>query len=283
MLPPDLHIHTTFSRHAEGSMEEMVLSAIRKGLPEIGFADHFPYPKGFDEPVPNCVIPDEETFDLYVKEVRRLQQAYRDRIVILFGTEIDYLPDQLDDIRKRVGQYPFDYVIGSIHLLNGIVIDYREDVLKSRLHDLGGPEGLWDKYWKELEHFCSMDLFQIVGHFDLPRKFGITRTPNGFSDAVGRVLNRILRKDLSIEINTGGIDRSADHECYPSETILKQAMKRGVDIAFGSDAHRPREVGRHFSETIGQIRSLGCTRTVTFRNRKKQYVSLISNESRKSS
>lgn len=282
LLPPDLHIHTTYSRHAEGSMEEMVLSAVRIGLSEIGFADHFPYPKGFQEPVPNCVIPDEEVFELYVKEVRRLQQAYRGRISILFGTEIDYLPDHLDDIRNRLEQYPFDYVIGSIHLLNGIAIDYREEALQSRIHELGGPEGLWEKYWMALEHFCSLDLFHIVGHFDLPRKFGITRVQNGFSEATGRVLDRILQKDLALEVNTGGIDRSADHACYPSETILKQAIRMGVDISFGSDAHRPREAGRHFSGTIGQIRSLGCLRAVTFRSKKKQYVPLKSNESRKS-
>lgn len=268
-LPPDLHIHTAFSRHAKGTMEETVLAAIDKGLTEIGFADHFPYPDGYEEPAPDCVIPDEETFGMYVSEVERLQRTYRDAIAIRLGVEIDYLPEYTDDIRNRLKRHRFDYAIGSIHILDGVVVDYREEVLASHLKQLGGVEGLWERYWRAFEHFLSLDLFQVVGHLDLPRKFGIAGNPDGSAETTGRVLNLIRRKGLALEVNTGGIDRASDRDVYPSRAILKRAIEQDIDIAFGSDAHRPVEVGRYFTKTAADLCALGCTRVVSFRKTRK--------------
>ena len=71
-LPPDLHIHTAYSEHAAGTMEETVQSAVAKGLTEIGFSDHFHYPEGYEAPAPNCVIPSEAAFKAYTADVKRL-------------------------------------------------------------------------------------------------------------------------------------------------------------------------------------------------------------------
>ncbi len=272
--PPDLHIHTALSRHGEGSMEETVLAAADKGFGEIGFADHFYYPEGYAAPAPDCVIPDRKTFEGYVMEVERLQNRFRGKIEIRLGAEIDYLPGNMEAVSEHLARYPFDYLIGSIHIVDGVPIDYREDWLAERLNGLGGTEGLWRKYWRDLEAFVSSGLFDVVGHLDLPKKFGIARPADGGSADAERILDAVLRAGLAIEVNTGGIDRAAAHETYPSAFILSAAVKKGVPIVFGSDAHRPGDVGRYFHPTVSFLRSAGLEYTHSFRQRKKIKVSL---------
>lgn len=83
---PDLHVHTHYCGHAEGTMEESVQAAIRSGLAEVGFAGHFPYPQDFIELVSDCVIP-EEHFPQFVDEVLRLRRGYDDRLKITLAAE----------------------------------------------------------------------------------------------------------------------------------------------------------------------------------------------------
>jgi histidinol-phosphatase (PHP family) len=264
-MPPDLHIHTPYSRHAQGTMEEAVRAAVSKGLTEIGFSDHFPYPEGFVEPAPDCVIPNHREFAQYVNQTLRLRDAYAGRLTVRLGVEIDYLPGHMDAIFAQLASYPLDYVIGSIHIVDGVAIDYRPEVLALRLNDLGGPDGLWTKYWAAMEVFLSDGGFDIVGHLDLPKKFRVAWTRQRHTESIDRVLGVIQRRGLALEINTGGWDRADGKECYPSEDILRQAIAKGIPVSFGSDAHRPEDVGRHFTKAADLVRRLGGGGHVTFR------------------
>jgi len=44
----DYHVHTKLCKHASGEPEQYISTAISKGFSEIGFADHCPFPIGFD-------------------------------------------------------------------------------------------------------------------------------------------------------------------------------------------------------------------------------------------
>jgi histidinol-phosphatase (PHP family) len=271
-LPPDLHIHTPYSGHATGSMEETVRAAVSLGLTEMGFADHFPYPEGYEAPAPNCVIPDEAAFRSYADEVRRLQDAYADRIRIRFGTEIDHLVVMAGEQKAMRSKYSFDYVIGSVHIVRGVAIDYSADMLEASLEKFGGIDRLWEDYWDALESLIRGDGCQVIGHMDVLRKFGSFVPRKSQNGRVESLLRLIERNGLTLEVNTGGIDRASDRQSYPSPEILKLASAAGVDIALGSDAHAPKDVGRYFPETVSMLRSLGWTRSATFEAGRKRMV-----------
>ena len=270
---PDLHIHTPFCGHATGTMEQTVQRAIDLGLSEIGFSGHLFYPHGFIEPVKNCVIP-EGQFPIFVSEVLRLQQIYGDRITIYLGAEADYLNDFLSSTKTICRAFPFDYVIGSVHILDGIAIDYSEDMLNQHLEKFGCAEGLWRKYWDSIEDLINADLCNIIGHFDLPKKYKTSLSTADFTDRIDYLLTLIKDKGLVIEVNTSGIDRSFTRETYPSPAILKLAAKKNVEITLGSDAHSPAEVGRHFQKTVELLKSLGWKRLTIFEKGRKKYKSL---------
>jgi histidinol-phosphatase (PHP family) len=271
-LPPDLHIHTIYCEHATGTMEETVQAAVAKGLPEIGFADHFPYPPGFSVPAPNCVIPDEATFAVYADEVRRLRSAYADRIQIRFGAEIDHLDGRMADQAVMRAKHAFDYVIGSIHILRGVPIDYRAETLQEQLDQFGGVDRLWETYWNHLEDLIRKGACQVIGHLDVLRKFAGFLPWKRQIERAETLLSLIKKKELTLEVNTSGIDRASDHEPYPSPEMLKLASEVGVDIALGSDAHAPKDVGRYFPETVQRLRSLGWKGSATFEAGQKRFI-----------
>ena len=83
----NLHTHTTFC-DGKHSPEEIVLSAIEKGMDTIGFSGHSHVP--FDA---DWTMTPEKT-EAYFAEVLRLKQAYADRICILLGIEQDLLSEK---------------------------------------------------------------------------------------------------------------------------------------------------------------------------------------------
>jgi histidinol-phosphatase (PHP family) len=270
---PDLHVHTHYCGHAEGTMEESVQVAIRLGLAEVGFAGHFPYPQGFVEPVPDCVIP-EDLFPQFVDDVFRLRKIYENRIHITLGAEVDYLDGFMEKTKALCRMYPLDYVIGSVHMVEGVPIDYSHQVLIQYLDKMGGVGGMCTKYWKCVEKMIRSGICDVVAHLDLPKKVMASRPSFDDTKHVEFLLDLIFDRNIVLEVNTGGIDRSFDGESYPSQSILRMAAERGIEITLGSDAHRPEEVGRYFRKTAEFLRTLGWTRVVVFEAGEKRYQSL---------
>ncbi|MGB6019877.1 MAG: PHP domain-containing protein, partial [Sulfurimonadaceae bacterium] len=105
----DLHSHTTLCNHAEGSVNDYVEKAIENGIDIFAFSDHAPmdfdptYRMSFDE------------MALYREWVIDAKEKYADKIEILFGYEVDYLPGHMDE---RVLKADVDFLIGSVHFIN---------------------------------------------------------------------------------------------------------------------------------------------------------------------
>ena len=276
ILPPDLHIHTMYSEHASGTMEETVRSAIAKGMTEMGFADHFPYPPGFSAPAPNCVIPDEGQFTIYADEVRRLQSAYAERINVRFGAEIDYLGEPSSPQKSMRHRFAFDYVIGSVHIVQNVAIDYQEEMLLEHLDELGGVEKLWEAYWDRLERLVREDDCHIIGHLDILKKYDISISRKDHRKRVRQIFQLMKNKNMAIEVNTGGIDRASDRRPYPSISYLELAAEMELYITLGSDAHSPQDVGRYFGETVEMLKSLGWKGSMTFNSGQKLFIPFAS-------
>jgi histidinol-phosphatase (PHP family) len=100
--------HSTYS-DGKSPPEEIVLSAIDKGLEVIGISDHAPI--GFKD-VHWSIRP--ERIDDYLSELHYLKEKYRDKINLQIGLEVDYYLG-CDDHIHSLHLSRFDYTIGSIH------------------------------------------------------------------------------------------------------------------------------------------------------------------------
>ena len=161
-----------------------------------------------------------------------------------------------------LGEYPWDYVIGSVHYLGAWGFDNPEFVDEYERRDLGQ---LYRHYAALMEGAARSGLFDAIGHLDLPKKFG-HRAPD--DSALLRVLGVVAGLGLALDFNTAGW-RKPVAEAYPAPNLVRAAAERGIPFVLGSDAHAPGEVGYRFGDALEVIREAGG-QVVTFRGRQMQ-------------
>jgi histidinol-phosphatase (PHP family) len=257
----DYHIHTVLSHHAEGSMEDTVRAALAAGLDEMGFSDHLPFPKPRSGPSWN-IEPDE--YPKYVDEVLRLRKAYP-QIAIRLAVEADFFPDCLPRLRELLAQAPLDYVVGSVHYLGmGPGLALHAESKRDWGVDSPEEQGEWAnqdvdrvyvEYFRQMRLAAESGLFQVMGHVDLPKKFG--QFPRGdLTLEYARTAESFKKAGVVVELNTAGL-RKRCKEIYPSPGLLKAFRTQGVPITFGSDAHAPADVAKGFDAAAVLARSAG--------------------------
>jgi len=263
--PPDYHMHTPLCRHATGEPTEYAARAVALGLAEIGFTDHSPMRRDdFD----NWRMRADQLDD-YVEKVRRAQREHP-QLTIRLGLEVDYLPGHEDWIRELAARHPWDYFIGSVHYVSDAwAVDDPSKL--SAWKDRDAFE-VWSVYFERLTLAAESRLFEIIGHADLPKKFGFV--PRRDCTALfTRFLDAARKADVAIELNTAGLRKDC-REIYPAPGILRLAHERGVPITFGSDAHAPEEVGMDFKAALALARSIGFRDCCRFARRERRLTGL---------
>ena len=115
MIKSDNHVHTSFSTDSDTPMEEMLIRAKTLGFSSICFTDHIDYDFPTDKDTP------EFLFDIteYFNEMKRLELIHPD-IKIRHGVELGIKPEITEKCLALTSSFPFDFVIGSTHLVNNI-------------------------------------------------------------------------------------------------------------------------------------------------------------------
>jgi len=246
----DLHNHTPLCNHAEGTPQEYIKSAIRSGTHYFGFSDHAPM--DFD---PQYRMRFED-MSAYETKVLALKEHYKGRINILLGYEVDYLPGHMD---QRVLNADVDYLIGSVHFLEGWGFDNPEFIGKWQEQNI---DAVWQKYFDTIEEMANSKLFDIVGHLDLIKVFKFM--PQGDINAMAKnALHAIKKANMVLELNVSGY-RKEVAEAYPSASLLKQAYELDIPITFGSDAHKPEQVGMFTDRLITMAKDIGYSEVSYF-------------------
>jgi histidinol-phosphatase (PHP family) len=263
----DYHIHTYRCCHATGSPDEYVVEAENLGLEEIGFADHFPLGMlDYTPRVQVTMLPEE--LEEYLEQVEKLKQS-SGKIIIKTGIEIDYLPGTEEKLEKLLDQYSFDYVIGSIHFMEGW--DFTHPVYAETYQDRD-LNALYDQYFNLVWSACRTGLFDLIGHIDVIKKFGF-RPDSPLDDYWQKTVAVLAETGTCFELNTAGRDAPVG-EFYPDRRLLELAVAEGVPVVTGSDAHSPEQVGRYFDEARNLLLETGYRETVSFNKRRKSFRAL---------
>jgi histidinol-phosphatase (PHP family) len=258
-LPPDYHMHTPLCRHAVGEPVDYAKRALEIGLTEIGFSDHSPMRQdNFDNWRMNFSQLDE-----YVEKVRHAQKEFP-QLTIRLALEVDFLPGGEDWIRELAARHPWDYFIGSVHYVSDSwAIDDPQKLSEWKHRD---SFEVWSAYFERLTKAAESKLFEIIGHVDLPKKFG-HKPDRDCTPLYEKFLDAAKKSNCAIELNTAGL-RKACKEIYPSREILQLAFQKNVPITFGSDAHAPDEVGMNFAGAISLAHATGYKESCRFARRK---------------
>jgi histidinol-phosphatase (PHP family) len=254
----DYHIHTKLCGHATGEMEQYVERAIEIGLSEIGFSDHFPFIDFKDTGFAMSL----SQLPLYIQKVVELREKYP-TITIRLGIEADYFPHLENKIGDLLAQHPFDYVYGSVHILDDWIFDSPYAYPEWNLADV---DRVYEHYIELLHRAAQSGLYDIMAHCDLAKIYGFRPTKN-LHPLWESLMKCFKENGLATEINTAGL-RKPVGEIYPAEEIIALIKKHDVPIVFGSDAHRPEDVGRDFDRARQLALKYGITSIAQFRGRK---------------
>ncbi len=259
----DCHLHTEFSTDSETPMRAQAERALELGIPAICVTDHMDmdYPQGefwLDT-------------DRYMEAVRRLQEEYRGRLEIGFGVELGLMEHLRARQEEYLKKYPFDFVIGSVHLIHG------EDPYNGELFRKYGDEEVFREYFR-LSHRLLADApsIQSWGHLDYVVRYG--QNPEIYSyrkyaDEIDAVLKLLLEKGIALEVNTAGFRTLG--RTNPEPDVLRRYRELGGElITVGSDGHQPEYLGYRFRETEELLRSCGFSYYAVFRQRKPEFIKI---------
>ena len=267
----DSHSHTCYSKHATGTVDELVRTSIAAGVTVLTITDHAPFPVDSG----NRLL--ESELEQYFADIESARQTYRGQITLLRGLELDYMPGTDNFNRELLARYPMDFVLGSIHYVE---IPDEPMVKVWELPRLAGQAFL-DRYFANLEALLDSGLFDAVGHADSLLR-GVP------SDIVMRrfepVLELLARSGIAFELNASGLRKSSLDNVtgmeveglwsYPSRELLGQVIARDVPFTIGSDAHAPRDAGAGIAEMLSGLQPLGLQRISYFERRRRIDVAL---------
>lgn len=265
MVTANYHTHTFRCRHAVGTDRDYVEAAIKAGIKTLGFSDHapqvFPADSGYRS---DCRIQPEELAE-YVASISALKEEYRDRIQILIGLEMEYLPDLFEDFKRLIHGSGIEYLLLSHHAFGN---EY--DTLYPEGHPMAG---IMDHAFHETDNEARLKLyvdreiagmrtgmFSYVAH---PDGMNFSGDPALYRRQMRRLCEEAKACDLPLEINLLGL---YDHRHYPAKRFWEIAGEVGNKAIIGCDAHEPAALSDR-AEAIAEaerwIQEFGLTRTET--------------------
>jgi histidinol-phosphatase (PHP family) len=241
---PDEHVE-----HAFQAVERFLEVAEVRGVDEIGFTEHVYY---FRQTRPVWSLPYQTErcvydLDTYVDAVL---EAKRQGLPVKLGLEVDYVGDLQDELAAALAPYPWDYLLGSVHWIDGLAVD-QEPGLWATV----SVEEVWRRYFSALAELAASGGVDVLAHPDLAKIFG--RRPAG-------PIEYPELQDVALEISTAGLHKPVG-ELYPDPALLEAS---GLPITLASDAHVPQNVGRDLDRAVELARAAGYETVTVFEGRR---------------
>ena len=251
------HTHSSYC-DGKATPREMVEFAVAHGFIALGFTGH-------------CPLPFENTFSItdyegYCRDIRALKEEYSDRIKILLGLEMDYVPGMLEDFTPLIEQGGLDYTIGSVHLIPSENFNFQFSIFNSEdLWFIDGPK--WERYDEGLFRLFGGDIRRavrayfhqqnamlernrptIVGHPDKivmhNRDRYFHEDEPWYRDLALETIHLIHDLGLICEINTRGIYKGRHADYYPGKWLIQEMKALHIPVIVSTDAHAPEDLLR---------------------------------------
>ncbi|MGD8632212.1 MAG: histidinol-phosphatase HisJ family protein [Anaerolineales bacterium] len=257
MIPMDYHIHSEHSCDCEESMEVMARASVAQGVRRMGFSDHFdrnPLDHGFDYLQPEA----------WWESFRSCQLLFTDTLSIQAGVEIGEPHRYPEDTRALLERYPWDFVLGSLHWVDGQVVFGSEYFERS-------PDEAYTKYFQEMQRMVSEGEFDILAHMDVVKRYGYENygsfDPQRYEKDIRAVLKTLSERGMAMEVNTSTLRRPVG-ETSPGITILRWFYEEGgKHVTMGSDAHHTEHVGYGLQRSMSNLQQAGFTRLTAYKRR----------------
>ena len=259
----DSHMHCNFSGDSDAEPIDMIKAAKEKQLWGITFTDHLDldYPKEFG------------FFDLdldnYYPTLHSLsEKESTDLFSVLVGLEVGIQPHVADACKQIVKAHPYDFIIGSTHLVD------KWDPYFDSFWERDSEAKLLNRYYESiLENINVFTDFDALGHLDYAFRYvknpeTKNNTHKPYAEIIDAILEFIIKKDKALEINTAAL-RKGMAGPNPAESIIKRYKELGGElITLGADAHTPKDVAADFDKLPAILHRCGFDSFVVYKKRK---------------
>jgi len=271
-ISKDYHVHEYHSQDAPGATPTLYCQKAKElGIEEICFTTHC-FVTGPDVDV--GVSPDK--IEEYMNEIFSAQDE--SDVTLRFGLEIDFFPKYERQIEDIVDEYPFDFILGSLHYIRGIDIGSRRN---SPRFFKGRPvEESLSIYYEDWGKAAETGLFDVMAHPDYFRKYLHLSdiedlTWEQYGSTIHDAFDILKTNGVGIEINTSGYKHGLD-DAYPIIDFVTSARDAGVKIVtIGSDSHTVEGLAVNTLNGVKRLQEAGYEYTCVFKNRKARKVNLI--------
>jgi histidinol-phosphatase (PHP family) len=246
--------------HTAEAVERYVDVAADRGIDEIGFSEHIYYfeqTRGlWREPfqVERCV----HDIDRYVGAV---VEAKERGLPVKLGLEVDYVAGREHETAEVLASYPWDYLLGSVHFVDGFPVDMEPGLVEKL-----GPGEAWRRYFVWLRNAARSGLFDSLAHPDLAKHHGDRPDPETVQWLHEETADAIEAAGVCVEVSAAGLHKPVG-ELYPDLTLLEACHARSVPITLASDAHAPQNVGRDLDRAIEHASAAGYETVTVFDRR----------------
>ncbi len=263
----DTHTHTRFSSDSEAKPSEMLAAAKKAGLSALCFTDHMDLDFPGDDTL--FVFDTKEYFKelLLLKETASMDASLPE---LFLGIELGLRPSR-PDLRAQMdtllAAHPFDFVIGSTHVVDELDPYYQE------YWELPG-----DRLRRYFEDVCTNVTehtnFDALGHLDyiiryLPDSVSLTKdyAVRDFMDLIEETLRLLISRGQALEVNTAGLRKGLSFPHPKAEILTRYRELGGELLTLGSDAHTPFDVGADIKKTAEFLRDCGFKYYAVYKKR----------------
>lgn len=256
----DHHTHTCHSPDAleNATFAAYLEAATARGVPGLMFTDHV------DMDTPVALF---QTFPDYTAYAKMLATwAKKTNFDLRMGVEVGLQPHLTVQLETFLAHHPFDVVIGSIHLGDGLDF-YNGDFFQGKTQ-----QEAYRRYFEIVRDvIVSMDTFDIFGHFDYIIRYGGYADKHfetaDYDDLILPALGTLAKRGKALEINTSGF-RYGLGVTHPKLDILRRFKSLGgTYVTLGSDAHDVADLQAHFPEALAMLKQAGFTAVTTYKHR----------------
>ena len=257
----DIHTHSRFSFDGLDELKDILARAQEIGVDFYGVSEHVDYDLQLKHGATEYAFDAER----YFHDARHLQEDYAGVMNVLIGVELAYARDARVQayVKELVAQYTPDFVINSIHSLNGDdyydgVPFYNED---GTLRDLKTVYGEYLDLVAESLH-CPYH-YDIVGHIGYPTRYAPQEDKAlryaDFSDKIDTILHTIIEKNKILEVNASrGLDG-----LLPSDALLRRYFALGGrNVSYGSDTHGMQGICKERECVTAYLKDIGFTHII---------------------
>jgi len=239
-----MHNHTNFC-DGKDDVEAMCRAAFEKNLIAIGFSAHAPV-TGKTGIISDWNLKDELAGD-YVREVRAAKSRWQGKLDVYLGYEADYIKGMRSPLDSDITELGLDYIIGSVHYIvrpncKPFTVDGPPEELEGGINESfgGDARAFMHYYYDALAEMISEGGFDILGHADLLKKNCLNKNLWPKEEEALRqkeIAIALSAAHITVEVNTGGINRKKINEVYPSLSFLRILRENNVPVTITADAH----------------------------------------------